>query len=197
MKKIKLFLIILSILFICLTVFLVVQTYSKYLSSANGETTISIAKWNILVNNLSVKNNTDISSTIVPVFPGNDNISSNVIAPTAEGYFDLYLDFSETDVSFNYNISSTVSDESPVKDFIIVGYSIDSAPRIDFNNSQEKVITEDILLSSNIKNRTIRIFVKWIDDESQTMSNEEDTLATNSPYPAMFTTKISFNQIID
>ena len=67
--------------------------YAKYISSAYGNTKMAIARWDIKVNNLSIKDNTNISNTLKPIFPGNSNIAANIIAPTAEGYFDLNFDF--------------------------------------------------------------------------------------------------------
>lgn len=195
MKKYKKSIVFLAIFFAFLTILFIIQTYAKYISSANGETAISIAKWNIKVNNKSIKTDTNISSTIAPVFPGNENIASNILAPTAEGYFDLNLDFTDADVSFRYTITSSIAENSPVKDFLIVGYSIDNGNRIDFDDNTNS-ITEDILLSSNIKNRTIRIFLKWVDDGSASMSNEEDTIATTSSTPAICNVNINFTQII-
>ena len=196
MKNYKKILILIAIIFLIISIFFIIQTYSKYLSSSTGETSVSIAKWNIKVNNLSVTTNTDISASIVPVFPGNSNIANNIIAPTAEGYFDLVLDFQDTDVSFNYTISSSVAEDSPVKDFVIVGYSIDNGERIDITDTQDNLISEDILLTDNITTRTVRIFVKWIDDDSQTMDNADDTIATTSDNPAKFNVNLSFKQII-
>ena len=196
MKNYKKILILIAIIFLIISIFFIIQTYSKYLSSATGETSVSIAKWNIKVNNLSVTTNTDISASIVPVFPGNSNIANNIIAPTAEGYFDLILDFQDTDVSFNYTISSSVAEDSPVKDFVIVGYSIDNGERIDITNTQDNLVSEDILLTDNITTRTVRVFVKWIDDDSQTMDNADDTIATTSNNPAKFNVNLSFKQII-
>ena len=196
MKNYKKILILIAIIFLIISIFFIIQTYSKYLSSATGETSVSIAKWNIKVNNLSVTTNTDISASIVPVFPGNSNIASNIIAPTAEGYFDLVLDFQDTDVSFNYTISSSVAEDSPVKDFVIVGYSIDNGERIDITDTQDNLVSEDILLTDNITTRTVRVFVKWIDDDSQTMDNADDTIATTSNNPAKFNVNLSFKQII-
>lgn len=196
MKNYKKILILIAIIFLIISIFFIIQTYSKYLSSATGETSVSIAKWNIKVNTLSVTTNTDISASIVPVFPGNSNIANNIIAPTAEGYFDLILDFQDTDVSFNYTISSSVAEDSPVKDFVIVGYSIDNGERIDITDTQDNLVSEDILLTDNITTRTVRIFVKWIDDDSQTMDNADDTIATTSDNPAKFNVNLSFKQII-
>lgn len=113
----KLLLLLLSIM-LCLLIFCIIQIYAKYLTSASGNTSMTIANWNILVNNLSIKNNTDISNSIVPVFPGNDNIAKDIIAPTAEGYFDLNFDFSSVDVSFKYEITTSVDENSSVKDLV-------------------------------------------------------------------------------
>lgn len=196
MKNYKKSIVLLAIFFTFLTIFFIIQTYAKYISSANGETAIFIAKWNIKVNNKSIKTDTNISSTIAPVFPGNENIASNILAPTAEGYFDLNFDFTDADVSFKYTITSSIAENSPVKDFVISGYSIDNGERIEFENYSNNSISEDILLSSNVKNRSIRIFLKWIDDDSASMSNEEDTIATTSSTPAICNVNINFTQIV-
>ena len=172
-----------------------IQIYAKYLTTADGNTSLTIASWNILVNNLSIKNNTDISNSIVPVFPGNKHISSDIIAPTAEGYFDLTFDFTETDVSFKYEINTSVSESSSVKDLVTTGYSIDGGEKQTFNAFNE-TISETILLNSNIKTRKIRIYILWNDDEStSSMSNEDDTLSTSSNTPALLHVDISFTQL--
>lgn len=194
MKINKKFILLLAFILLCITIFLVAQTYAKYLNSAEGQTTVNIARWNIKVNDLSITENTDISGTITPVFPGNENIASDIIAPTAEGYFDLVFDFDDVDVSFNYTIESTVDDSSPVKDFVIVGYSIDNGMRVDLTDTN--IISEDILLDSNVTTRNIRIYVKWIDDGNATMNNQDDTIATTSNTPAIFKVNITFKQIV-
>ncbi len=189
----KVILIIVTIIFACITFLLIFQTYAKYLSSATGETNVNIARWNIKVNNIPINDNTSITSTIAPVFPGNDNIEANVLAPTAEGYFDLVFDFSGVDVSFMYTISSIIDESSPIKDFVIVGYSVDGGDRIDFTDNK---ISDTVLLTDNVNTRIVRIYIKWIDDESASMSNEEDTLVTTSPTPAIFKVNINFTQIV-
>lgn len=193
-KKFILFLIGLcfGILFI-----IFVQIYAKYLTSADGNTSLTIARWNIMVNDLSIKNNTDISNSIVPVFPGTEHISSNIIAPTVEGYFDLNLDFSDADVSFKYEITSGADENSSVKDLVATGYSINDGEKVEFENYNEP-ISEIIPLSSGIKTRKIRIYIMWNDNaDSQTMDNTADTLSTSSENPVLFHVNISFTQITD
>jgi len=196
MKNYKKYFFIIASLFAVLGTSMLIQTYAKYVTSTNGLTSIPIAKWNIVINNQSIKNNSDISSSIVPVFPGNEHIASNIIAPTAEGYFDLSFDFSNIDVSFSYEILTSVNSQSSVKDFVVTGYQFENSDIVNFINFNEP-IKEDILLSSNIKERNIRIFIKWNDDSSTaTMDNLADTTSTLSDdNAAIMDVKISFTQL--
>ena len=195
MKNRKKFLLLTIGICICFLLFYMIQIYAKYLSTASGNTKLTIANWNIIVNNLSIKNNTDISNSIVPVFPGTDHIASNIIAPTAEGYFDLNLDFSNTDVSFEYTIDVSPDENSSVKDLVTTGYSVNDGEKIVFENYNQS-ISEIIELSNNQKTKKIRIYIMWDDNEdSQTMTNEDDTISTNSEGSPLLNVNISFTQI--
>ena len=197
MKNHKKFLLLLIGICICFLMFFIVQIYAKYLTSAEGSTALTIANWNISVNDLSIKNNTDISNSIVPVFPGTEHISSNIIAPTVEGYFDLNMDFSNADVSFNYEITTSADENSSVKDLVATGYSIDDGEKINFENYNDP-ISEIIELSSNIENRKIRIYIMWNDSEdTQTMTNSDDTTSTTSENSPLLNVNISFTQITE
>ena len=197
MKNHKKFIFLLILIIFCILIFTIIQIYAKYLTSASGNTKIKIANWNISVNNISIKNNTDLSSSISPVFPGNEHIASGIIAPNAEGYFDLNFDFSGADVSFKYEINTSADENSSVKDLVATGYSIDDGDTINFSNFNETIM-DTIALNSNINSRKIRIFVKWNDD-SQTaqMTNEEDTSSTKSDTPALFYVTVSFTQVTE
>lgn len=193
-KKLVLFLAILSAV-LCL--FIVVDTYAKYMTSAKQVTNIPIAKWNIKVNNVSIKNNENLSSVISPVFPGTEHIASGIIAPTAEGYFDLDFDFTDADVSFSYNISVTPNENSSVTDLVVTGYSIDNATPIYFSTGDTTNISDNIYYNSGIATRKIRVFIKWIDDDATaTMDNSKDTAATLNA-TALLDAKIVFTQIAD
>ena len=159
-KKIILFLIGICFFIIFVTI---VQIYAKYLSTTQGISSLTIANWNILVNDSSIKSNTDISNSIVPVFPGTEHIAENIIAPTAEGYFDLNLDFTHADVSFKYEITLAADENSSVTDLVATGYSIDGSEKINFENYNDP-ITEIIPLSSESKTRKIRVYIMWNDN---------------------------------
>lgn len=192
----KFFLLIIG-LCICSLLYFAIQIYAKYLTSAEGNAQLTIASWNIKINNLSIKNNTDISNTIVPVFTGNEHIANDIIAPSAEGYFDLNLDFTDADVSFKYEINASSNENSSVKDIVSTGYSIDDGEKVVFE-TYNSPISDTIPLSSNIQNRKIRIYIKWDDDEtSQTMTNADDTLSTISENPVLFNVHVAFTQITE
>ena len=193
MKNYKKFILLIILILILLLVFFLIQIFAKYLTSASGDTSMNIARWNILVNNISIKENTDITNTLSPVFPGNENIAPDIIAPTAEGYFDLNFDFKDADVSFEYEITTTVDPNSSVKDLVVTGYSVDDNPKVELTNNSP--IKDTILLTDNINSRKVRIYVKWNDGESASMDNAQDTVATTSGKPALLKVNVSFTQI--
>ena len=204
MKNNKKFLLLLIGIFICLLLFSIVQIYAKYLTSASGKTGITIAKWNKSVNNKSIKNNSDISAAIEPKFDGSTHISPDIIAPTAEGYFDLVFDFSDVDVSFKYEINVSADETSSVTDLVATGYSVvdsdqipDDWEKITFDAFNQP-ITDTVLLTDNLDKRTIRVYILWNDDENTApMTNEQDTESTKQDNPALLDVNISFTQIAE
>lgn len=210
MQIYKKFIIFLAFVSACICLFIISDTYAKYRTSVKQITNIPIARWNVEVNGTSIKNNETLTNVIAPVFPGNEHIASGIIAPTAEGYFDLVLDYSEIDVSFSYSISATPNSESTVKDIIITGYSVDDAidtntitpfdPAVGItdiialnqstNNIVNNTVVDNTANSQNTNttvdnvvdtSRTVRIYIKWDDNsETATMDNAADTAATKN-----------------
>lgn len=196
--KISKKIILLFIIFILLVFlfFLLRQTYAKYKTAVTGNAAIAISRWNIKVNNQSIKNNNDISAKIQPVFFGNDNIASNIIAPTAEGYFDLVFNFKDVDVSFKYDINVSSDESSAVSDLVTTGYSVDGGEKITFNNFNSP-ISETFALANKPEERTIRIYIMWNDDpDTSSMNNIDDTLSTmKADSSAILKANIAFTQV--
>lgn len=192
MKNLKKFLFIISCISACISLFFIVDTYSRYVTSATGTAKLEIAKWNITVNDLTVKNNSDLSSVITPTFPGTTHIAEGIIAPTSEGYFELNMDYTNVDVSFDYEISITPNANSSVKDLVPTGYSINDGEIINITNNS--TITGTILKNDTTRQQSLCIYIKW-DDESGTMDNAADT-ATTIPENAttLLDVNISFTQ---
>jgi len=180
-RKIRLFIALISLLY-CVS--LIQTTYAKYVTSADATTSMAIARWNILINNQDLKNNSNFSNKVQPVFTNNSNIADNVVAPTASGYFDIVINGNNTDVSFNYTITITNPSSAPVKDLKLQKYTIDNGNEISFDENIN-YISNTINYNDANKTHTIRVYLSWIDDSNQTMSNTQDTAATSSTSTAM------------
>ena len=167
----------LAILCLLLCIFLIQDTYAKYITTTNESANMTIARWRILVNNKDIRENSTTMATITPVFEGNDNISSGIIAPTSEGYFDLIIDATEADVSFKYKIEISSSSSSPVKDLVATKYKIDDNEEVTLTKDNQ-VIENTVLHKDNTKPINIRVYIIWDDSENSTMDNYADTEAT-------------------
>ena len=187
-KKIIFLIFCVSILLCILTM---QETYAKYSTSNNATSNMSIARWRILVNNFDVRNDLSAETVIQPVFSGNNNISDGYIAPTANGYFDIIIDATETDVTFDYQISLNQNASNEVVDLAITGYSIDNGEVVNYNNSN---IIGTINKTDANKTKQIRVFVTWNDGEGSTMNNEADTNTTGDNATAKMDVNLHFIQ---
>lgn len=173
-KKKILFFVALICLFYCVS--LMQATYAKYVTTADTDASFTIARWNILVNDQDIKENSNFTNLIVPTFDGTANIKEDVIAPTSEGYFDIVIDGTETDVSYTYTLTIDYAASNDVDDLIITKYTIGE---VNYSYTIGNSISDDVLLNAEDKVTSIRFYVKWNDDPvTQTMDNGADTSAT-------------------
>lgn len=175
-KKLKLFIALISLFY---SVSLIQTTYAKYTSSADANANLTVARWNILINNQDIKQNSDFTNNITPTFTGTTNIAANIIAPTSEGYFDIVVNGNNTDVTFKYTITITQDLASNVSDLKIYKYTIDT-------DSTEHTFTDAYTLDNTVnlndtsKTHTYRFYVRWLDGDGETMDNTADTASTNN-----------------
>ena len=170
----------LILLFACFsflfTTIIIKETYAKYKTDISGETNINVARWRILVNDYDIRNNSETKAILTPTLVENEHIKDNVFAPTSSGYFDLIIDCSAADVSFSYEISTSVNPLSTVNDIVITGYSINDGEIIESNN--DTVITNNVYVNDNVNSITLRVYIKWDDSDTANMNNAADTAAT-------------------
>lgn len=167
---------VLTIISIYITFVTINETYAKYVSSASSKTVTSIARWKIVVNNNDISLGGSTTNLLTPIFPGNEHIKEGVIAPNAEGYFDIVLDATNVDVSFKYKINVLQSEDNPVKELVATKYKINEEEETLFTNNEQE-INGNILLSETERIKNIRVFVKW-DDNLSIMNNISDTNTT-------------------
>lgn len=177
-KKLRLLIVFASL---SVTLGFMSNTYSRYVADTTGDIKIGFAKWQIVVNENDISNNTVSAISITPTMDSNDNIDANTIAPSSSGYFDIVIDPTNVDVSFNYSISIDLLNEN-MPDLIISEYAFlsknynegDDITRIPLENS---TITDTFDMGVDLNEPfTIRVFFKWFEGNNETMNDEADTL---------------------
>lgn len=191
LKKIKP---ILAIFSLFLLISIVQETYGKYTSDSTGQAQIGIARWLIKINNQDIITNEYITNVINPTLIGNTNVKDGVIAPRSQGYFDLVLDYTDVDVSFEYNLNAGVSIDSGVSDLKITGYSENGGTVIPASGGLNN-ITQTINVSNPDRVKTIRIYLIWEDSLTENMDNASDTMAAINQDTAILNVSITFTQV--
>lgn len=203
-KKVKILLVILSL---AITLNLMSNTFSRYVSKATGNIDMAFSKWQILVNNVDITSNTSSSIDLTPVLEENSNIATNTIAPSSKGYVDIDIDPTNVDVSFDYSINLEVKNEE-VKDLLITDYAIldnnyIEGDQIETIPLEENSINETLLYDNTIDNFkfepfTVRIYFEWYEGENEQLDDTQDTeigtKAANEDTPLEITASINFEQ---
>ena len=218
-KKIKIILLLIS-MSVCLG--LMSSTYSRYVANTTSDINASFSKWEILVQNTDITSNGTSSITIEPIIQGNDHVADGTLAPSSKGYFDINIDPTNVDVSFNYNISLDIVDGELLPDLMITKYVIiydgdtEEQSQVEYVvgstisdtlyyqnktllDEEEPIIEEEE--SFSFKPFTIRVYFEWYEGDNQEMDNAEDTeictLAVTEDVSFYMTAQISFTQYIN
>lgn len=181
-KRIKIILILLTL---SVTLSFMSDTYSRYVVDTTSNLELSFAKWQILVNEQDITSGTTSKLEITPVIETSDNVKSNTIAPSSKGYFDILVNPSNVEVSFDYIVNIKLLNED-LPDILFSKYAIlDEA----YEEGVTQVTTQDIenneikgtLIYDNetenfsFKAFTIRIYFEWFEGDTETMDDEKDT----------------------
>ena len=199
MKAKKKIVLLLIILFLVLLVNTITSTYAKYKTVTNSEFNTNIARWNIKVNNQDITNNEPLTNSLTPIFPGNEYIAENVIAPGATGYFELEIDATNVDVSFKYDV--TIEESDYLKDFIITGYEVDGTLTSLSRDPSTETTQENTSIQNTIsytdtnRIKTIKVYLEWIEGSKETMNNEDDTNVTINYDKVSLPVSLTFTQI--
>ena len=175
---------------------LVQETYSKYNASAIADVSMSIARWQITINDQDIIENSYITNTIVPTIINNQHVKEGVLAPRSVGYYDLVIDYTNVDTSFEYTIITSVPETSGVSDLKITGYS-ENGGSITPVNGEISNLSDIVLYTETSRTKTLRIYITWADFAEEDMDNAADTTAALTNQSAMINTVINFKQVTD
>ena len=168
-------------------------TYSRYAADANGDVTFDFAKWQILINGEDITSGNVRSLNITPNIIENKNVAAGKLAPSSLGYYDIEIDVSNVETSFDMHITL---DNEDMTDLRITSYSIDDGEEIEIEDGQ---IDESFDYDEDLETINIRIYFEWydVDDGDSEMDNEDDTEFVSNNEEITITTNLSFEQKID
>lgn len=189
-KRVKILIVFVALAF---SLSIISTTYSRYVADANGDVALTFAKWQILINNEDITSGNVESIDITPTIVENDNVASGKLAPSSLGYYDIEIDVSNVETSFDMHITL---DNEDMADLRISGYSINDGEEIEIEDGQ---INESFDYDEDLETINIRIYFEWydVDDSNSEMSNEDDTSFVNANEEITITTNLSFEQKID
>lgn len=206
-KRFKVILVLISLSF---SLCLMSNTYSRYVASTTGNLEVAFANWQILVNEEDITNNSTSTIEITPIIEENEHVANNKLAPSSTGYFDIAIDPTNVDVSFNYIINLNYENED-MPDLMITEYAIFDAD-YDENQKLNRIAIENNEIKNTVKYGlatapeefsfkpfTIRIFFEWYEGENELMNDEQDSnlgnkAATDENTSFKINASISFEQ---
>jgi len=141
---------------------------AKYQSIYTPSATALIANWSLKINNEDITGEgTTLTNQITLVPDETENVSEGKLAPGHGGYFDIVIDPTGTEVSFDYTINVDMS--ALPTDIVLAGYNIGTTgTREDSTAITDDTITGTMELQENAPFtdqdiRTIRIYWMWND----------------------------------
>ena len=170
------------------------STYSRYVADANSDVTLAFAKWQILINDEDITSGNSSNIDITPTIVENENVAAGKLAPSSLGYYDIEIDASNVETSFNLNITL---DNDDMADLKITGYSLNEEDEVEIEDGE---ISESFDLDDyddGFGIITIRIYFEWYDSEDdEAMDDEDDTTYASTNEEITITTNLSFEQKI-
>ena len=177
------------------------NTYSRYVANTTGDIAMAFSKWQILVNNFDIENSNSTSVDITPTILENENVANNKLAPTSKGYFDIEINPTAVQVSFNYNIKILKDNNMP--DLIIDKYAIivdNNETDLIYNDILDNEISDSCIFEDkedfSFKPFTIRVFFEWYDGNDNLMNDTDDTNLVNENESINIKANIQFEQKI-
>ena len=191
-SKFKVLIVIITLAF---SLSIMSNTYSRYVADATGDVELTFAKWQILINNNDITNEETRTIAVTPTILANENVAANKLAPSSIGYYDIEIDPTNVETSFNYQV--TISDIEEMPDLLITKYQI----IIDGVTTEYEIENNTIEGTLNYGDEdfdvfTLRIFFEWYDEEGNTMNDEDDTTLSQQETISI-ETNITFEQKIN
>ena len=197
----KILITVLCIIMLFITIIQIRNTFALYKAEVTGEIQSLLGVWSIKINETDISSGgTDVKFNITEDylhFTETSNVAEGFIAPGSEGYFEVLIDATETDVAVRYDIKiddvATIKigeDTSDLDEKIVLKVTgvedvfekdgeIDTTTEhinyIDVDNKTVSGVIPINIIESKYKDK-VRVYFKWINDDN---NNIVDTMLGN------------------
>ena len=185
------FKILICVILLAFSLSIMSSTYSRYVADANGDVALTFAKWQILINDEDITSGETSTIDITPVIVENDNVAAGKLAPSSVGYYDIEIDASNVETSFDMHIEL---DNDDMADLKISSYTIDDGEEVDIEDGEIEASFDYVDYDDGFGVITIRIYFEWYDTADNEMDDEDDSSYVNSNDGVTITTRLSFEQ---
>lgn len=169
---------ILCIISLIITIFSIQRTYARYFEQVDTTYNTNIKRWLVKVNDQIIHDAETLNEVMEPIMIENEHINNQVLVPGQTGYFEMLIDYTDVDVTFEYEFTIEQLNETPLDDFEIYGYEVIDGENHTITETPEiKGVIDPTteFNSAGEKKREIRILFRWNDSEESTMDNKADT----------------------
>ncbi len=157
--------------------------YSRYTGSISGDSEVTAAAWSIKVNNDTLGNSPQTFTNDIEVTPtANANVASGKVAPGSTGSFEIEIDPTGTEVSYQYDITIDSTGSSVPDGMTISGYKVnDGAQQTGTTISNSVALSTatgtagKVFGASDVQ--TITVYLTWADSST---NNADDTSRAGS-----------------
>jgi len=183
------------------TLSIVSNTYSRYVAAAEESIDLALANWQILLNDEDITSSSSSVGSINPVILENENVANNKLAPSSVGYFDIDIDASSVELSFNYNIK--INKNEVLDDLLITKYKLieegSNPEETEYINVVNNEINGTFDYSDENTNKSfkIRVFFEWFDGNDEESDDESDTEIISNNNSLTLDATIKFTQKIE
>jgi hypothetical protein len=170
-------------------------------AAAEESIDLALANWQILLNDEDITNSSSSVGSINPVILENENVANNKLAPSSVGYFDIDIDASSVELSFNYNIK--INKNEILDDLLITKYKIIEEGSDPEETEYINVVNNEINGTFDYSNEVlakpfkIRVFFEWFDDENEESDDASDTEIIKNNNSLTLDATIKFTQKIE
>ena len=172
MKKV---LIVCSVALMLLTAGQIANSFGVFETIFAEDNDLNIAKWHIYVNDYNL-NNTDNTFYVDSItYTNNSHVTTNRFAPGVTGTFLLEIDPTDTEVSFQYELSIDLSNSAYSQIHIDSIQGINNTNLVANNGVYSRVFTLSEIAQHKVD--TIQVTFSWDNDDDNNDSDSELGLA--------------------